>query len=342
MVRSEASIQSWNGEIIGKLDGKLPRVGKYTQQVIQKGLDLLHDGREQEYGKPRTQPAKLRRTPADTPPMEHPVTFCAGCPHRGTYLALNRALRATKLGKEKTIVTGDIGCTILGMNPPFDSCWTEVSMGSSIGFAQGFVRAGCEKPVVATIGDSTFFHAGIQPLINAVQHQTDILLIILDNGWTSMTGFQGNPGTDEELQPPGFRRVDIVQVVRSLNVDVVETVQPFGQEEAVETMSRLLLMEGVRVLVSQEECALVRLRRKPRDMYYTIDPETCTFCRACVRETGCPALEPVPAGGSDTTGNGKKSKGLMSIDPEGCSGCGLCVTCCKFNAIRPIEEAVRV
>jgi TPP-dependent indolepyruvate ferredoxin oxidoreductase alpha subunit len=125
-------------------------------------------------------------------------------------------------------------------------------------------------------------------------------------------------------------------------VDVVETVQPFQQEEAVEIVSRLLLMKGVRVIISQEECVLARLRRESRALYYTIDPETCTFCRACVRETGCPALEAVPAEGSDSTGTDKKRKGVMSIDPDGCTGCGLCVTCCKFNAIHPVEEAVCV
>ena len=142
--------------------------------------------------------------------MKHPITFCAGCPHRGTYLALNRALKALKLPKEEIVVTGDIGCTILGMNAPISSCWTELAMGSSLGLAQGFQRAGLKEPLVATIGDSTFFHAGLPALVNAMQHGTPLVLIILDNGWTSMTGFQAKPrhrgGPPGRRRPPGFDR----------------------------------------------------------------------------------------------------------------------------------------
>jgi indolepyruvate ferredoxin oxidoreductase alpha subunit len=342
MVRSEASLQGWKGEIVGKLDGRLPRVGKYTQGIIQKGLGLLVGGEGRVEFSNKTHSDVPDEIPGDIPAAKHPITFCAGCPHRGTYIALNRALKQNKLGMKETIVTGDIGCTILGMNPPFESCWTEVSMGSSIGFAQGFMRAGIEKPVVATIGDSTFFHAGIQPLINAVQHRSDILLIILDNGWTSMTGFQVNPGTPDSLQPAGQRRVDIGQLVRSLGVEVVETIQPFEQDRAVEIMRRLLLMRDVRVIISQEECALVRMRRESRTIHYTIDPDACTFCKACMRETGCPALVSVSAEDSGTAAGGKKNRGVMTIDPDLCTGCGLCVTCCRFSAIQPVKEEVHV
>ena len=329
MVRSEATIRGWSGTIIGKLDGHLSRVGKYTQSVINRGLSLLSDGR---FGNVAENGSVI---PDDIPPAKHPITFCAGCPHRGTYVALNRALKKTKLGQKETIVTGDIGCTILGMNPPFDSCWTEVSMGSSIGMAQGFNRAGFEKPVVATIGDSTFFHAGIPPLINAVQHQTDLLLIILDNGWTSMTGFQVNPGTDETMQQSGDRRVDIQRVVESFGVDSVDIVYPFQQDETVDTLSRLLLEKGVRVVISKEECALTRQRREPRTSYFTIDPDKCTWCKACLRETGCPALMPAAAP------EGHKKEQVMAIDPALCTGCGLCFTCCKFDAISEVKEESR-
>jgi indolepyruvate ferredoxin oxidoreductase alpha subunit len=342
MVRSEASLHGWKGEIFGKLDARLPRVGKYTQGVIRKGLYLLASGGDGIDADVETYPAHAEESAEDIPAVKHPITFCAGCPHRGTYLALNRALKKNKLDRGETIVTGDIGCTILGMNPPFDSCWTEVSMGSSIGFAQGFMRAGMEKPVIATIGDSTFFHAGVQPLINAVQHRSDILLIILDNGWTSMTGFQVNPGTVETLQPPGQTRVDIVQVVRSLGVDVVETMHPFSQDQAADIMDRLLMMKGVRVIISQEECALVRMRREPRNIHYAIDSDTCTFCKACMRETVCPALVPVFDEDSGSEAGGKKNKGVMTIDPDLCTGCGLCATCCRFRAIHPAREEVHV
>ena len=196
-------------------------------------------------------------------------------------------------------------------------------MGSSIGLAQGFVRAGVEGPVVATLGDSTFFHAGIPPLINAVQHGADLLVIILDNGWTSMTGFQVNPGTDERFQDAGSTRVDLEGIVRGMGIEQVQVVLPFEQEQSVEAIVSALGAPGVKVLISRQECALTVGRREPPERIFQIDPEKCTFCRACLRETGCPALA------VRAYGEGEK----MSIDPELCTGCGLCFTCCRFDAI---------
>jgi indolepyruvate ferredoxin oxidoreductase alpha subunit len=320
-LRSLAGRLGWQGRIVGKLDGVLPRVGRYTRREILAGLAAI-DG------------ASVSATAAavsETPPVKHPITFCAGCPHRGTYLALNRTLKALKLPKEEIIVTGDIGCTILGMNAPISSCWTELAMGSSLGLAQGFQRAGLREPLVATIGDSTFFHAGLPALVNAVQHATPLVLIILDNGWTSMTGFQVNPGTEDSYQPAGGRRVSIEAVVRALGVDSLAVLDPFDQPAAIETMKTALQGSGVRVVIAQRECALTVARRARERELYRIDPDKCTFCRACLRETGCPALTMTRPGEADA------AKEHMSIDEELCTGCGLCATCCKFDAIHEVS-----
>lgn len=311
LVRSEANKKGWNGTIIGKMDGHLPRVDKYSNREILKGLALL----KQESFEFKNEKPSIT--------VSHPITFCAGCPHRGTYLALNRALKKNKLDKKKTIITGDIGCTIMGMNPPFDSCWTEVSMGSSIGLVQGFARAGIKNPSVATIGDSTFFHAGIPPLINAVQHNSNILVIILDNGWTSMTGFQVNPGTEEPFQKQGYKKVDIERIVESLGIKYVQTIHPFDVEESVEAISQALLLEGVRVIISKEECAIPKNRRGQSEIFYEVDTEECTSCWVCLQETGCLALSVIDL----------EKKQSVSIDPDLCTGCGLCETSCSFKAI---------
>ena len=323
-LRGLANRLGWQGRIVGKLDGVLPRVGRYTRSEILAGLAALEG-----------QPVSATVAAVSEPPaVKHPITFCAGCPHRGTYLALNRALKALKLPKEEVVVTGDIGCTILGMNAPISSCWTELAMGSSLGLAQGFQRAGLKGPLVATIGDSTFFHAGLPALVNAVQHATPLVLVILDNGWTSMTGFQPNPGTAAELQPEGSRRVSIEAVVRSLGVDFLERLDPFDQPAAIEVMKRALQAAGVRVVLAQRECALTLARRVREKELYRVDPAKCTFCRACLRETGCPALVMQPA----AAGSGEEGKGHMSIDEELCTGCGLCATCCKFDAIHEVRS----
>ncbi len=329
-LRSLASRLGWHGRIVGKLDGVLPRVGRYTRGEILAGLAALARA-----STPSMEGPPVPATPTaatEPPPVKHPITFCAGCPHRGTYLALNRALKALKLPKEQVVVTGDIGCTILGMNPPVSSCWTELAMGSSLGLAQGFQRAGLRAPLVATIGDSTFFHAGLPALVNAVQHGTPLVLIILDNGWTSMTGFQVNPGTAAGSQAQGGRRVSIEAIVRAAGVDFLERLDPFDQPAAVEVMKRALQSAGVRVVLAERECALTVARRSQERELYRIDPEKCTFCRACLRETGCPALH------MTRTGDGASAKEHMAIDEELCTGCGLCATCCKFDAIREVEE----
>ena len=310
-IRSLAHLEGWNGKVVGKMDGILPKTGRYSLEEIRTGIAAVL-GEAPDGGKS-----------PEIPQYRHTITFCSGCPHRGTYMALNRGIKKAGFKKNDVIVTGDIGCTILGMNPPFDSCWTEVSMGSSIGLAQGFFRAGIKTPVVATIGDSTFFHAGLPPLINAVQQNADVLVIILDNGWTSMTGFQVNPGTEASLQPENRRRVDMDAIIRAIGVDYFEVIHPFDQDASVEKISEALKMRGVRVLVSREECALTRERRESFGEVYTIDPEACVFCKACLRESGCTALSPGKAG----------EKEFMTIDPDLCRSCGLCETCCKFGAI---------
>ena len=185
-----------------------------------------------------------------------PITVCAGCPHRGTFMAINQAVRRAGFKKDEVMVTGDIGCTILGMNPPFNTVWNEVSMGASIGMAMGFVHAGVKTPVIATIGDSTFYHAGLPALVNAVQHQTPITLIIMDNGWTSMTGMQINPGTCEQFQGAGNARLDIARIVPALGVDQFWIVDPFDLDGMAKVLQDALKLPGVKVLLARQECAI--------------------------------------------------------------------------------------
>jgi indolepyruvate ferredoxin oxidoreductase alpha subunit len=316
-VRSLATRLAWRGRLFGKMDGLLPRIGRYTMSHVVGALSALEAPEAEEVAA-----AAKGLAAAEPPIVKHPITFCAGCPHRGTYLALNRALKALKLPKERVVVTGDIGCTILGMNPPLDSCWTELAMGSSLGLAQGFQRAGLEEPLVAAMGDSTFFHAGIPPLINAVQHRASLLLLILDNGWTSMTGFQANPGTEERFQGAG-KRVSLEAIVRAIGVDQLATLDPFEQDSAVEVLKKALQAQGVRVVIAGRECALTVARRGREHAPYRIEAAKCTFCRACLRETGCPALLMTEIEGQEH----------MVIDGELCTGCGLCAAFCPKGAI---------
>lgn len=272
-------------------------------------------------------------------PAPRPITVCAGCPHRGTYLAIEAAIKDAGFSKDEVMVTGDIGCTILGMNAPFDLIWNEVSMGTSISLAQGYVHAGLKTPVIATMGDSTFFHGGIPGLINAIQHQVPLTLVVMDNGWTSMTGMQVNAGTDDAYQSEG-RRVDIETVIRGLGPDRVEVVDPFDLEDATATLASCLAeTHGVKVVLAQRECAIQAKRRGIVVGRTTVDPEKCVLCKQCLKVTGCPALDISAVSTaeileeSSTKAGDSSGERAIEINESLCNGCGLCARFCPTGAL---------
>ncbi len=308
---------SFDGRIIGKLDGTFSRIGEYNVSHVVRGIAAA-------LGLDLPATAFQGRREAEALAAQRPITVCAGCPHRGVYMAINQAIRKLRYKRDEVMVTGDIGCTILGMNPPFDTVWTEISMGASISLAQGYVHGGIKTPVIATIGDSTFFHAGIPGLINAVQHNVPLTLIIMDNGWTSMTGMQVNPGTADARQEAGDRRLDIARIVPALGVDHFFVVDPFDFADTAATIQRALTLPGVKVVLARQECVMPALRRDERPGLVRVVAENCNLCKLCITVTGCPAIS--------------LAEGTVEIDPLLCYGCGLCVGVCNRDAL--IEEAV--
>jgi len=309
-------------DILGKFDKTLSLIGNYSFKKIKKGLEsLLEKKFEVEENYEIIERAKKLE-------IKRPTSFCIGCPHRGTYFALNKAIKNLKYKKDEIIITGDIGCTILGMSKPFESCWTEVAMGASIGLAQGFKWAGIQKPVIATIGDSTFFHAGIPPLINAIYHKVNLTVIILDNGWTSMTGFEENPGTIPIKENNNFR-VDIKEVCKGCGVEELYVIDPYKSGQSIDIIMKAIEYPGVSVIVSRRECALQAKRRKINLPKFSIDVAKCTGCQICLNSLACPAMVFHPK-----TDN---YKAFMEISST-CTGCGLCEHICPFGAIEVIKD----
>lgn len=312
----EAQKIGYRGKITGKLDGVFSRIGEYgVPQVVQGIESVLHLGIPENLFTGNTQALKLA--------AERPITVCAGCPHRGTYIAIEKAIKKLRLKKNEVVVTGDIGCTILGMNPPFDLIWTEISMGASVGLAQGYVHAGVKTPVIATIGDSTFFHAGIAGLVNAIQHQIDLTLVIMDNRWTAMTGMQVNPGTPCDNGMKVYKEIDIARIIPALGIEHFWIVDPFKVEEATDVIRRAMILPGVKVVLARQECAIQAQRQGKQAGKVRVVEENCNLCKLCLMVTGCPAFNI----GTNT----------IEIDPELCYGCGICIETCNRDAL--VEEA---
>ena len=312
VVRSEATRMQTSPRIYGKDDGLLSRVGDLSPDQVREALStVLKRKLEPCQGlglDERIEAMKVKRL----------LTFCAGCPHRNSYYALIKAMKELGMDPAQIPVAGDIGCTILGINEPLNICWTEVSMGNSIGLAAGFTEAGIAKPVVAVLGDGTFFHSGIPPIVDAVASGRDQPIVILDNNWMSMTGYQENPGTRNGKEPG----LPIEKVVSGLGVRGVWVQNPFKVKPTVRAFKKLLTSDGVNVLILRAPC----VARKPTelDIPVVVKPGKCTGfsgCeQTCIEALACPAIA--------------RDGDNVYIERDYCMSCGLCGHYCPEGAIR--------
>jgi len=250
-------------------------------------------------------------------PSRSPV-LCAGCPHRSTFYLLS---------KMKLPVAGDIGCYNLGTLPPFNAQHTMGSMGASIGVLHGMGKSGLPEPAVCTIGDGTFFHAGIPPLLNMVHNHGKGTVIIMDNRTTAMTGHQDHPGNNYTLMGKPTKEVDIENLVRALGVEKVLSVDAFDVKAMHDALKECTAYDGTAVLIAKGPCVFVS--RNPQPAYH-VDVDTCVACGTCAK-AGCPATIKVEAV------NPKTNKKKAGIDPVLCIGCDICRQICPTGAIRKPE-----
>ena len=306
-------------KILGKEDGTYERIGEYDAQILRKGICKALDVALPECF------ADFKAAPEDNC-TKRPIGFCAGCPHRGTYMGIEAGLKKAGLKKKDVLITGDIGCTILGISPPFEILWTELAMGASIPLAQGFAYSNIPSPIIATIGDSTFFHAGMTGLVNAVQHHINMTVVILDNGWTAMTGMQVNPGTVQSCQMGEWQQLDLIQVVKGLGIseENLYVVDPYDHLSVADAVKECLEKDGVKLILSRRECAIQAARRKVKYSPVKVIPEKCIMCRKCIHVSGCPAI---------TLGENS-----IALDPSTCNNCGLCTQVCPVGAIEKQAE----
>lgn len=299
-------------KVCGKLDGTLPRIYEYNLDIVSIGMAKIVD---KELIKREKFSTKL------SSPLRSAV-LCPGCPHRATYFALKKAIKKLKLKEEEIIYSTDIGCYALGLEPPYkmgDYC---ISMGSSLGIGCGFSKATNQK-IISFIGDSTFFHAGIPPLVNAVHNWDKILLVVMDNMITGMTGGQNNPGVPIDGMGNPAPEISIEKIARRVGAGLVKTIDPVVLKKTEEIFKEALQFEGVAVIITKHPCVMItdaENRKKGISIKYTINQEECTRCLICVKNFTCPAIY-------------IKKDGSVSINPLLCYGCGVCAQVCPKKAI---------
>ncbi len=251
-----------------------------------------------------------------------PPNLCPGCPHRGLFYALK---------KQKAFVHGDIGCYTLSYMKPLEGLHSCICMGASIGMAHGMSKAMKEKgkgKVVGVIGDSTFLHSGITPLLNMAYNGSNALIILLDNSTTAMTGMQEHPGTGYTLMRKATKKVNLKDLISALGIDNIRIVNPFDQKKTTSAIKEELAKDGPSVIISQSPCALFkRAGIKPKPAL-KVDPDKCEGCKVCLG-LNCPPI----SWKQGITKEGSKRKGISRIDETLCNGCGLCAQVCKFGAI---------
>ncbi len=254
--------------------------------------------------------------------VEAPVrtrTQCIGCSHRGLLSALKQVSR-----KNKAIVTGDIGCYDAGSFPPIELQSTIFCMGSSIPVASGIAKTGIDRPVVAVIGDSTFFHNGLLGLVGAVSNQSRITVVLCDNRTTAMTGFQPHPGSGENIFQETVPALSPEKIGQALGVKT-RIINPYLLEESKTILDQAIREEGVSLVISRAPCYLLSTRRGGQPYFARREvrmvPERCNGCKICINDLGCPALYYM------------EDENRVAVDLKSCVHCGLCADLCRRGAI---------
>ncbi|MBQ7739373.1 MAG: indolepyruvate ferredoxin oxidoreductase subunit alpha [Desulfovibrionaceae bacterium] len=306
-LRALAQEKGLNVQISGK-DATLTDLGEYSHRLVAKRL------------------ARWLGTPEPKEPENlniqelpnRPPNLCPGCSHRSVYYA------ARKVFGDSVVYSSDIGCYTLGVVPPMRAADFLFCMGSSISGGSGLAAMG--QKVVSFIGDSTFFHSGLTGLANAVFNKHNLLLVILDNGTTAMTGHQPNPGMLQESLGDNCVHLDLEAIVKSFGVTDLQTINAYNVRSLIKAFTEFKDKDGVRVIIAKQPCVLYakrQLRKVQPNVAVVISQgeETLT----CLKELACPAFY---RNGDD-----------VAVDPSLCAGCMVCLQIApkSFKAVKREE-----
>ena len=290
--------------VLGKTCGFVPREGELNINAFLEALKKVFDLDVE----PETGGISLELAP-------RPPSLCAGCSHRATFYSMKKVFG-------DAIYPSDIGCYTLGIQS--GTVETTLCMGSSISIASGLYHAGEKRPICCSIGDSTFFHTGMNSLLNAVFNKANITITILDNRITAMTGHQPNPGVGFTVTGEPTVEVSLAELCRAMGAEFVTVVDPYRLEETKEAFKAAKDFEGTAVVIAKQPCVISGKRAGIKRVPYIVDPEKCEGCKQCVK-FGCPAIE-------------FDEENKCAVITALCSGCGVCAQICKFDAIQEVKR----
>ncbi len=309
-VKSSASTLG-SMKIHGKLNGFLPRNGELSTIIVATALAKIL---EKPLPKNFINEIPIEEIKKTLPPR--PPVLCPGCPHRASFYSMKKTMKGAEID------CTDIGCYALGIQVPLKIGDLLICMGASVGTACGMSKVQ-ERPAVAIVGDSTFFHASIPGLINAVYNGHRMILVVLDNYATAMTGFQPHPGTGFTGMGTKGKRVIIEEVAKGCGVEHIEVVDPYNIKQTCDAFKRAMEYPGPSVVVARQKCSLLAIQEKRRKgerviPYYIIE-DKCNNCLACIKVLGCPAINVLNQ--------------RVTLDADLCTGCGVCAQICPYKAI---------
>lgn len=303
----EETVKLLGYDCIGK--DKLPKYGEMTPDVI-KAAFVGDEAKVIKYD--------------NSGVVGRPPTLCAGCPHRGFFY---------ELGKRKNVmVSGDIGCYTLGFAAPYNAMDSCICMGGSFSIGHGAqqvfnMRSDEKWRVVSVLGDSTFFHTGINSLIDVVYNNSNTVNVILDNRITGMTGHQENPGTGYNAKGEPTTAIDIEALVKAIGIKNVKVINPNDLKAVSCALDELLALDEPSVIITRWPCALKKFSKEDKSEFegafierFTVEASKCIGCKLCIK-CGCPAL-------SFDTENKK-----AVIERIQCLGCEVCAQLCPKDAI---------
>ncbi|MDR3225280.1 MAG: indolepyruvate ferredoxin oxidoreductase subunit alpha [Clostridiales Family XIII bacterium] len=308
----ENAVRALGFDPVGK--DKIPILYELDSQIVKEAL--TGESAEEGY-----------QVDATAPPR--PPVMCAGCPHRGFFYTVSKKM-------DKIVPSGDIGCYTLGASEPFLGIDTCICMGSGlstiIGMAKALRMQGDSRKPLGMLGDSTFFHTGVNSLIDVAVSQANVIAVILDNSITAMTGHQQNPGSGKNIYGEPEPSVDVVSIVRAVGIpeEHIRVVDPLDLGAMSAAIEEGVACEGPFVIVTRRPCVLIKeVAKASADRYCVIDPDKCIGCKMCMK-IACPAIAFRPS--EDSNGKGKAE----IFDRVNCTACGLCEQMCKFGAIAAV------